>query len=40
MTIVESGFLQFPDTKRLDILRSNAEGWEIQSKNIAAHVEA
>lgn len=38
LTITESGFLQFPDTKRLDVLRSNTEGWDIQANNITAHV--
>ena len=38
LTITESGFLQFPDAKRLEVLRSNAEGWDIQAKNVAAHV--
>ncbi|MEL7483871.1 MAG: SRPBCC family protein [Planctomycetota bacterium] len=39
LTITESGFLQFPELKRLDILRSNTEGWNTQARNIAAHVE-
>lgn len=39
LTITESGFLQFPDAKRLEILRSNETGWNIQAGNIAAHVE-
>ena len=38
LTITESGFLQFPETKRLEVLRSNREGWDIQAENIAAHV--
>ena len=38
LTIVESGFQQFPEKKRLEVLRSNTEGWEIQSTNIAAYV--
>lgn len=40
LTITETGFLQFPDAKRLEILRSNAEGWELQTRNIASHVES
>lgn len=40
LTITESGFLQFPESKRLDILRQNVEGWDIQADNIAAYVEA
>lgn len=39
LTITESGFQQFPDSKRLEVLRSNTEGWDIQAKNIADHVE-
>jgi len=39
LTITETGFLQFPENKRLDVLRSNAEGWDIQATNVAAHVE-
>ncbi len=38
LTIIETGFLQFPESRRLDILRSNIEGWDIQADNIAAHV--
>ena len=39
LTITESGFQQFPEAKRLEVLRSNTEGWDIQAKNVAAHVE-
>ncbi|MEM9495783.1 MAG: SRPBCC family protein [Pseudomonadota bacterium] len=39
LTITEWGFAQFPETKRLDILRANTEGWNIQAGNIAAYVE-
>lgn len=38
LTITESGFLQFPASKRLEALRSNQQGWAIQAGNIAAHV--
>jgi len=38
LTISESGFESLPDPKRLEILRGNAKGWEIQANNIAAHV--
>ncbi len=38
LTITESGFLQFPESKRLEVLRSNKEGWDIQAENVAAHV--
>ena len=38
LTITETGFTHFPVRKRLDILRSNIEGWDIQAKNIANYV--
>jgi uncharacterized protein YndB with AHSA1/START domain len=38
LTITESGFESIPDPRRLEILRSNTEGWNIQADNIAAHV--
>ena len=38
LTIVESGFLQFSERKRLDVLRANEQGWEIQAGNVADHV--
>ena len=38
LTITESGFLQFPESKRLEVLRSNTEGWDLQAENIAAYV--
>ncbi len=38
LTITETGFLQFPASKRAEVLRSNKEGWELQAGNIAAHV--
>jgi uncharacterized protein YndB with AHSA1/START domain len=40
LTITESGFEAIPDPRRLAILRSNTEGWNIQAGNIAAHVAA
>ena len=38
LTITESGFASLPEPRRLEVFRSNAEGWEIQARNIAAHV--
>ena len=38
LTITESGFLQFPEPKRLEILRGNTEGWNIQAENISNYV--
>jgi hypothetical protein len=40
LTVTESGFSAIPDPRRLEVLRGNAEGWEIQTKNIAAYVAA
>lgn len=40
LTITESGFNSIPDGKRrVDAIRSNTQGWEIQAKNIADYVE-
>lgn len=40
LTITESGFDRLPnDKRRIDALRSNTEGWNIQARNIARHVE-
>ncbi len=38
LTITETGFLHFPESKRLEVLRSNREGWDMQADNIATHV--
>ncbi len=40
LTILEWGFAHLPEPQRTECLRRNSEGWDIQSKNIAAHVEA
>jgi uncharacterized protein YndB with AHSA1/START domain len=41
LVITESGFDRIPDDKRrIDALRSNTEGWDIQARNIAIHVES
>ena len=40
LVISESGFNALPDdARRVDALRSNTQGWNEQTKNIAAHVE-
>ena len=39
LTITESGFLHFPEAKRLEVLRSNTQGWDMQADNVAAHVD-
>ena len=38
LTITETGFMQFPERKRLDVLRSNTNGWDMQAVNIAEYV--
>jgi uncharacterized protein YndB with AHSA1/START domain len=38
LTIIESGFESLPDPRRLEVLRGNTEGWNIQADNIAANV--
>jgi len=41
LTIIESGFAALPeDVDRTEALHRSAEGWEIQTQNIAAHVES
>ena len=41
LVITESGFDNIPDAKRrVDALRSNTQGWDIQAKNIAQYVES
>ena len=38
LTIVESGFDAIPEPRRLEVLRGNTQGWDIQANNIATHV--
>lgn len=40
LTIIESGFDSLPDPRRLEVLRGNTQGWDIQVENIAAYVQA
>ena len=40
LTITESGFLSIPSPRRVEMMRDITEGWNVQAKNIAAHVEA
>lgn len=39
LTIIESGFAALGDPRRLEAMRSNTRGWEIQAGRIAAYVE-
>ncbi len=38
LTITETGFAQFPEPKRGDVVKSCREGWDIQATNIANYV--
>jgi hypothetical protein len=38
VTVVESGFDELPDARRLDAFRMNSGGWDIQMQNIERHV--
>ena len=38
LTITESGFDSLPESRRIEVMRGNSEGWTIQAENIVAHV--
>ena len=38
LTVVESGFDNVPESRRLDAFRMNSGGWDIQMQNIERHV--
>lgn len=40
LTITESGISALPEPRRLEVLRNNTRGWDIQAENITAHVAA
>lgn len=40
LVITESGFSALPEERQPDALRMNEQGWETQTLNIKAHVEA
>ena len=40
LTVTESGFASLKDPRRLEFLRRNTEGWNIQAEQIKAHVDA
>ncbi|HEX5957253.1 MAG TPA: SRPBCC family protein [Hyphomicrobiaceae bacterium] len=40
LTITESGFEAIAEPRRLEVLRNNTRGWNIQAENIASHVSA
>ncbi|NKB55032.1 MAG: vanillate O-demethylase oxidoreductase VanB [Alphaproteobacteria bacterium] len=40
LTITESGFSALPDPRRIEAMRSNEEGWNIQADNLTEHLSA
>ncbi|SDL69555.1 Uncharacterized conserved protein YndB, AHSA1/START domain [Modicisalibacter muralis] len=40
LVITESGFSRIPEGRRMEALRMNESGWEEQTSNIQAYVEA
>jgi len=38
LTITESGFAALPATKRIEAIRLNTQGWDIQAKQISDYV--
>ncbi|HEU5135199.1 MAG TPA: SRPBCC family protein [Steroidobacteraceae bacterium] len=36
--IVESGFSSLSEPRRIEVMRSNSQGWEIQSNNLSVYV--
>jgi uncharacterized protein YndB with AHSA1/START domain len=40
LTITESGIAALPDKRRVQVLRDNTEGWNIQARNLSEYVAA
>lgn len=40
LTITESGFSALPNPRRIEIMRGNREGWNIQAENLARYLSA
>ncbi len=40
LTITESGFSALPDARRIELMRSNVEGWNLQADNLAEYLSA
>ena len=38
LTVVESGFDNVPESRRLDAFRMNSGGWDVQMQNVERHV--
>lgn len=38
LTVTESGFEALSDHRRIEVLRGNTQGWNMQAENIASHV--
>ncbi len=39
VTVIETGFAALPEERRVSMLRDNAKGWEIQTRNLKHYVE-
>lgn len=39
VTVTETGFAALPEDRRISMLRSNSEGWAIQTDNLKNYVE-
>lgn len=39
VTVTETGFAALPEDRRVSMLRSNTEGWDIQTVNLKRYVE-
>lgn len=40
LTIAESGFSALPHPRRIEVMRGNEEGWNIQAENLAQYCSA
>ncbi|MEM8703135.1 MAG: SRPBCC family protein [Pseudomonadota bacterium] len=40
LTITESGFSALPHSRRIEVMRGNREGWNIQADNLARYLSA
>ncbi len=40
LTITESGFSKLPESRRIELMRGNQEGWNIQGENLTRYLRA
>lgn len=40
LTITESGFSALPHLRRIEVMRANQEGWDIQAENLTRYLSA